>query len=345
MTDNTGRKVMNYIYANFYERYNTIYIDFLDGEPLTNFDVLKTMVTYGNKLEKDQNSHKFVYRFTTNGSLLNKDIVGFAIENSIYFNISVDGLPETHDKNRIYHDGTGTSSDVFNKLELVTGLNNVGIVSTYSSSTYDKIVEGTKYLISRGFKHIELNFCMGKVDSYDIKRLEPEFSKAILLFFERYERKDFSCTYVILDRVLQNLFIKNINQENCIHPYKITYNGLIKSCDRIPEDHNKVLANIRDTDFRSFDLSNCHYCSNNETEECKQCNYRYLCIPCNIYMNDLFDDKMSIEPPVFCAVMKTIINNAINFYNKNKNNLVIAMHFNPALRDSFLNKKYEVIYK
>lgn len=333
----TGEKLIDYIYTNFYERYELIYIDFLDGEPLINFDVMEAIVKYGDALVKRPS--KFIFRFTTNGSLLTQEVIDFAERYDIYFNVSVDGTQKSHDKNRVFADGRGTSSIVYEKLKLIQKRKNVGIVSTYSSSTYKDIKIGTIYLMNMGFQHIEINFCMGDVENYDIDNLIVEYISAINLFLSRYERGDFTYRYVILDRILQKLFCNEIEKSYCMYPYKITYNGFIKSCDRIPYEYNKVLGSIMDNKFNFLDTKKLHYCYKSGYNDCDMCTYRYLCTPCNVYTNSIYNNQKNLKnEPVFCVIMKCLIDEAKKFYAKNKNSLKIAIQFNPSLRQDLINK-------
>lgn len=338
MSTITGEKLLDYIYTNFYERYELIYIDFLDGEPLINFDVMRAIVKYGDALAKRPN--KFVFRFTTNGSLLTQEIVDFAEKYDIYFNISVDGTQKSHDKNRVFADGTGTSSIVYEKLMLIQKRKNVGIVSTYSSNTYKDIKAGTVNLMNMGFQHIEINFCMGDVEKYDIDNLILEYISAINLFLSRYERGDFTYRYVILDRILQKLFCNEVEKSYCVYPFKITYDGLIKSCDRIPYKYNKVLGSIRDGEFNFFDIKKMHYCSKSMYKGCNMCTYRNFCTPCNVYTDSIYNNQRNHKnEPVFCVVMKCLIDEAKKFYANNKNSLKIAIQFNPSLRQMLISRK------
>ena len=108
MSKETGSHIISYIKKNIYEKFDRIFIDFLDGEPLLNFSVLKHIVIEGEKVDK---LNKFIFRFTTNGSLLTNEIIDFANLHKIYFNISFDGIPSAHDKKRILKN-TGTSSSI-----------------------------------------------------------------------------------------------------------------------------------------------------------------------------------------------------------------------------------------
>lgn len=105
MYPDTAKNMINAIIHHIYNKGDHIYIDFLDGEPLLNFSVMKIMIEYGKQIEQEIGDNIFIFRFTTNGSLLNKEIIDFIKQHNIYFNISVDGLPITHDKNRVLKNG------------------------------------------------------------------------------------------------------------------------------------------------------------------------------------------------------------------------------------------------
>ena len=344
MEESTGIFLMEYLYLTFKDSYEKIYIDFLDGEPLLNYEVMKSMVLKGEELEGE--SDKFLFRFTTNGSLLNSEIVKFTTEHNIYFNISIDGLLETHDINRKFPNGEGTGKIVYEKLKLVLGLDNVGIVSTYSANTYYKMLEGTQWLMNFGIKHIEVNFCMGKVDYYeDIEKLKGEYTKVINMYLSRYKIGDFSCTYVVLDNVLKSLFLNSYIKSNCVYPFKITYDGKIKSCDRIPAEYNKIILDTRiGMPIWKMKLTEHHYCNSKKVEKCEKCSVRSLCTPCVAYISDMFENKdVFFKEPIFCAIMKCLIQNSLEFYENNKDNLRVIMYFNPKVREQILKGNFEMV--
>ena len=79
------------------------YISFYGGEPLLNFNLIEKCAHY---LRKKCSNIKF--GLTTNGILLNKDVIAFLERNSFVITISLDGPKELHDKYRIDVNGQGS---------------------------------------------------------------------------------------------------------------------------------------------------------------------------------------------------------------------------------------------
>ena len=149
MNEKTALELVEFLFFVANHGY-LVFVDFLDGEPLLNFDVMKLIVQKCRELE--QNTHKklFVFRFTTNATLLTDEIVDFVNDNEMYFNISVDGLPVSHDINRIFPSGEGTSRVVFSKLEKFKGLKNMGVVATFSPQTLSYLPQSIDYFFLLG---------------------------------------------------------------------------------------------------------------------------------------------------------------------------------------------------
>ena len=72
----TGKQALDFLIANSGSRRN-LEVDFFGGEPLLNFDVVKQLVAYGREQEKIHDKH-FRFTLTTNGVLLNDDVMEFA---------------------------------------------------------------------------------------------------------------------------------------------------------------------------------------------------------------------------------------------------------------------------
>lgn len=91
-------------------------IGFYGGEPLLNFDLVRQVVEYSKK----KFYGKFLtYSLTTNGSLLEDDIVDFMKENDISLMISLDGPKSIHDRNRRFRNGDGTYDVVMSKIQRI----------------------------------------------------------------------------------------------------------------------------------------------------------------------------------------------------------------------------------
>ncbi len=89
MSFEVGKKAIDYLIANSGNRRN-LEIDFFGGEPLMNFDVVKELVAYGRKVEKE-NGKNIRFTITTNGVLLDDDKIDYINEHMHNVVLSLDG--------------------------------------------------------------------------------------------------------------------------------------------------------------------------------------------------------------------------------------------------------------
>lgn len=91
-------------------------ISFYGGEPLLQFDLIRKVVEYSEGVFAGV---PLLFNMTTNGSLLNEQIVDFLVEHSFHLLVSVDGIKTTHDKNRVFRNGNGTYDIVMSNLNAI----------------------------------------------------------------------------------------------------------------------------------------------------------------------------------------------------------------------------------
>ena len=92
MSYEVGKKALDFLVANSGSRKN-LEVDFFGGEPTMNFGVVKEVVEYGRSLEEKHNKH-FRFTLTTNGVLLNDEIMEFANKEMDNVVLSIDGRKE-----------------------------------------------------------------------------------------------------------------------------------------------------------------------------------------------------------------------------------------------------------
>ena len=93
-----GQKAIDFLIANSGDRKN-LEVDFFGGEPLLNFQVIKDIVAYGRSLE-EKHHKQFRFTLTTNGILLDKEIMEFVNQEMENVVLSIDGRKEVHDAMR-----------------------------------------------------------------------------------------------------------------------------------------------------------------------------------------------------------------------------------------------------
>ena len=123
MSFEVGKQAIDFLVANSRTRRN-LEVDFFGGEPLMNFEVVKKIVAYARSIEKEHNKN-FRFTLTTNGMLINDDIIEFANKECSNVVLSLDGRKEIHDRFRVDYAGNGSWDKVVPKFqELVKKRNN-----------------------------------------------------------------------------------------------------------------------------------------------------------------------------------------------------------------------------
>ncbi len=115
MSYETGKAAMDYLVSNSPGRTN-LEVDFFGGEPLLNWEVVKQLVAYGRSIEKE-NGKNFRFTLTTNGLLLDDEVIEFCNREMSNVVISLDGRKETNDRMRHTKEGGGTYDLIIDKFK------------------------------------------------------------------------------------------------------------------------------------------------------------------------------------------------------------------------------------
>jgi uncharacterized protein len=115
MDINTAFGVLNYLICkNFFSK--NVEIIFFGGEPLINFELIKNIISYLKSLNLVT---KFIFRLSTNGTLLSNEIIQFICDNNIKTSISLDGSKDDHDKRRRFKNNSGTFDIVSENIKKI----------------------------------------------------------------------------------------------------------------------------------------------------------------------------------------------------------------------------------
>ena len=114
MSFEVGKKALDFLVKNSGNRVN-LEVDFFGGEPLMNWQVVKELVAYGRSLEESYHK-KFRFTLTTNGILLNDDILEFANREMSNIVLSIDGRKEINDLMRPHRGGQGSYDTIVPKF-------------------------------------------------------------------------------------------------------------------------------------------------------------------------------------------------------------------------------------
>ena len=196
MSYETGKQALDFLIANSGNRKN-LEVDFFGGEPLMNFDVVKQLVAYGREQEKLHDKH-FRFTLTTNGVLLNDDIMEFANKEMDNVVLSIDGRKEVNDRMRPFRKGAGSYDLIvpkFQKLAESRNQERYYVRGTYTHFNTD-FSKDVLHLADLGFKQISVEPVVAQpTDEYalqeeDLPVLFEEYDKLARAYLQKRREGD-----------------------------------------------------------------------------------------------------------------------------------------------------------
>ncbi len=115
MSFEVGKQALDFLVEHSGTRKN-LEVDFFGGEPLMNFQVVKDLVAYARSIEKEKGKH-FRFTLTTNGVLVDEDVIDFANRECHNVVLSLDGRKEIHDRFRVDFAGKGSWERIVPKFQ------------------------------------------------------------------------------------------------------------------------------------------------------------------------------------------------------------------------------------
>lgn len=155
MSKEVGMKAIDFLLENSQKHHCEV--DFFGGEPLLNFDVVKHITEYGLR-QAEKVGKKLHFTITTNGVLLDDDVIGFLNEYDIDAVLSLDGRKQVNDNMRIFADGSGTHDAILPNIQhFVASSPNIyySVRGTYTSDNLD-FAEDVLYLVNQGFYKVSV---------------------------------------------------------------------------------------------------------------------------------------------------------------------------------------------
>ncbi|MCR4739397.1 MAG: thioether cross-link-forming SCIFF peptide maturase [Lachnospiraceae bacterium] len=170
MSFEVGKKALDFLVKASGNRVN-LEVDFFGGEPTLNFDVVKKLVEYGRSLEKTHNK-KFRFTLTTNGLLLNDEILEYANREMHNLVLSIDGRKEVNDRMRPTAGGFGSYDVIlpkFKKAAESRNQTNYYVRGTYTHYNTD-FAKDVLHLHDEGFEQISVEpVVCDKAEPYALK--------------------------------------------------------------------------------------------------------------------------------------------------------------------------------
>lgn len=320
MSFEVGKKALDFLIANSGSRRN-LEVDFFGGEPLMNWQVVKDLVAYGREQEKIHDKN-FRFTLTTNGVLLNDDIMEFVNKEMGNIVLSIDGRKEVHDKMRPFRKGAGSYDLIVPKFKSTAESRNQTdyyVRGTYTHHNLD-FSEDVTHLADLGFKQISVEPVVAPpeedyaIQEADLEQLKAEYDKlAVEMIKRRKEGKDFNFFHFMIDLEGGPCVAKRLSGCGSGTEYlAVTPWGDFYPCHQFVGNEEFLMGNVDEgivnTELRDeFKLCNVY-----AKEKCRNCFAKFYCsggCAANSYnfhgnINDAYDVGCELQRKrVECAIM------------------------------------------
>ena len=320
MSFEVGKKALDFLVANSGNRVN-LEVDFFGGEPTLNFDVVKQLVEYGRSLE-EPNNKKFRFTFTTNGVLLNDEILEYANKEMGNIVLSIDGRKEVNDRMRPFRGGQGSYDVIVPKFKKVAESRNqmnYYVRGTFTRNNLD-FSEDVKHLADLGFKQISVEPVVAQpTDDYalreeDLPKILEEYDNLAKDLIRRHkEGNPVNFFHFMIDLTGGPCVAKRLSGCGSGTEYlAVTPWGDLYPCHQFVGNEDFLMGNV-DEGITRFDIQDEFKCCNvYAKEKCKKCFAKFYCsggCAANSYnfhgnINDAYDLGCELQRKrVECAIM------------------------------------------
>lgn len=320
MSFEVGKAALDFLVANSGNRVN-LEVDFFGGEPLMNWQVVKDLVEYGRSLEEPHNK-KFRFTLTTNGVLLNDDILEFANKEMSNIVLSIDGRKEIHDLMRPFRGGQGSYDMIVPKFQNVAESRNqmnYYVRGTFTRNNLD-FAEDVLHLADLGFKQISVEPVVAEpTDDYaireeDLPALKEEYDKlAVEMIKRRKEGKAFNFFHFMIDLEGGPCVAKRLSGCGSGTEYlAVTPWGDLYPCHQFVGKDEFLMGNVQEGITRTDIQDEFKCCNVYAKDKCKKCFAKFYCsggCAANSYnfhgnINDAYDVGCELQRKrIECAIM------------------------------------------
>ncbi len=280
-----GKAALDYLVAHSGHRRN-LEVDFFGGEPLMNFDVVKQLVAYGREIEKEHDK-KFRFTLTTNGTLIDDDVIGFANKEMSNVVMSIDGRKEINDRMRPFPKGAGSYDVIvpkFKHFAETRDQQNYYVRGTYTSFNKD-FSNDVLHLADLGFEQISVEPVVAKPeDDYalresDLPELFEEYDKLTAeMIKRRREGNAFNFFHFMIDLEGGPCVAKRLSGCGSGTEYvAVTPGGDIYPCHQFVGEEEMKLGDVFSGIERTDLVDKFKKCNVYSKPECRECFARFYC--------------------------------------------------------------------
>lgn len=320
MSYEVGKKALDFLIEHSGSRRN-LEVDFFGGEPLMNFEVVKQLVAYGREQEKIHNKN-FRFTLTTNGVLLNDEILEFLNKEMANVVLSIDGRQQVNDKMRPFRNGKGSYDLIVPKFQKVAesrNQTNYYVRGTFTRNNLD-FSEDVLHLADLGFEQISVEPVVGaETEEYALKEEDipvicQQYDKLAKEMVKRSkEGKCFNFFHFMIDLQGGPCVAKRISGCGSGTEYlAVTPWGDFYPCHQFVGEEKFLLGNVDTGIVNTEIVETFKGCNVYAKEKCKNCFAKFYCsggCAANSYnfhgsINDVYEIGCELQRKrVECAIM------------------------------------------
>ncbi len=285
MSFETGKRALDFLIENSGTRKN-LEVDFFGGEPLMNWEVVKQLVKYAREIEKEHNKN-FRFTLTTNGVLVDDEVIEFSNREMSNVVLSLDGRKEVHDRFRVDYTGNGSWEKIvpkFKKFVEKRGHKDYYMRGTFTHNNVDFLKDIEK-MLELGFTELSMEpvVCApgdpSELTQEDLPVLFEQYEKlAELMIKRKNEGKPFTFYHYMIDLSGGPCIYKRISGCGSGTEYMaVTPWGDLYPCHQFVGDEKFKLGNIWDGVDNTKIQEEFKQCNVYEREECRDCWARLYC--------------------------------------------------------------------
>jgi len=281
----TGKRALDFLVENSGIRHN-LEVDFFGGEPLMNFNVVKELVAYARSIEKEKGKN-FRFTLTTNGILIDDDVIEFSNREMSNVVLSLDGRKEIHDRYRVDYAGKGSWDVIvpkFQKFVRERGDGEYYMRGTFTHRNPD-FVEDIRQMLDLGFTKLSMEpvVCAAgdpsELTEEDLPIILDQYEKLAELMLEREnEGRPFTFYHYMVDIKGGPCIYKRISGCGSGTEYMaVTPWGDLYPCHQFVGDEKFRLGNIWDGVTNTAVRDEFAACNVYAHPECHDCWARFYC--------------------------------------------------------------------
>ena len=285
MSFEVGKRALDFLIENSGTRRN-LEVDFFGGEPLMNFQVVKDLVAYARSIEKEKGKN-FRFTLTTNGVLVDDDVIQWANQECSNVVLSLDGRKEIHDRFRVDYAGKGSWEQIvpkFQKFVEARGGKDYYMRGTFTHANPD-FLKDIQQMLDLGFSELRMEpvVCAegdpSALTEADLPIVMEQYEKLAELMLKRDEEgRPFTFYHYMIDLTGGPCIYKRISGCGSGTEYMaVTPWGDLYPCHQFVGEERFKLGNIWDGVTNTEVQGEFAACNVYAHPECRDCWARLYC--------------------------------------------------------------------